>query len=110
MNKERRAQIRQITKELALITVRVESQGNNPISDSIKNIINALHLIVEEEESALYNVPESLRYSQRCVDSEDSIDDINAVIVKLYGVLEEISPVVDKLNDCVNMLSDLQVS
>ena len=88
----------------------MESQSNNPISDSIKNIINALHLIAEEEESALYNVPESLRCSQRCIDSEDSIDDINTVIVKLYGVLKEISPVVEKLNDCVSMLSDLQIS
>lgn len=107
MNRERRAQIHNLTKELALITVRVESQNNKPTLELIEAIINKLHLIEDEEVNAIANTPESFINSQRYLESEGSLEDISTAISLLYNILNDIKPLTDKLNSCISLLADI---
>lgn len=74
MNKERRARISNIIKEIEQVKDRLQE-------------------VLSEEESVFDNMPENLQYSMKGEESEESIDYMNEAIDALDNALEQLEEI-----------------
>ena len=75
MNKERRAQIKQLTDEL-------------------KDVKTKLEYISQKEEQMLDNIPENLQGTDRYSESENAIDILDDVVDDLESAIESLNEIV----------------
>ena len=106
MNKLRRKAIRNIIKELSEIL-----EVNNEISVCVvEDFIDKAQMILDEEETYFYNIPENLQSGSRYDESENAIDKLEDAISYLEYIDEECSKeeinkyilsAISNLNNCI---------
>lgn len=74
MNKERRAKI-------------------NDIKCRLEKIKNDLSIILSDEEGAFESMPEGLQYSERGMNSEDSIDSMNEAMENIDNAIDNLDEI-----------------
>lgn len=59
--------------------------------------------IRSDESDAMYNMPESLQYSDRFQDMENAVDMMQDATESMYSATESISSAIDSITDTINM-------
>lgn len=100
MNKPRRQELRNLTKE-------INRSGD---SNGLTNCINTLENILWDEQNYYDNIPENLQYSQRAEASEEAIENIEEALSCLnealncedkYDFMSCIKEAIDFINDAI---------
>ena len=60
------------------------------INFSLKELVNDLQSVLDDEQDYFDNIPENLQYSQRAMDSEEVIDLMEQVIESLEDAMENL--------------------
>lgn len=90
MNKERRKRLEKIIVELENIQTTLDAE-----------IREALEEIKSEEDEALENLPENLRYSERAESMENAINQLEDSDYTLSNIVDDIQSLIDSINEIV---------
>lgn len=93
-------------KQISNLIVALERLNNNYSQEELDKCKDTLEDIKNEEKEAFDNMPEGLQYSQRGMDSEDSIENMNEALGYLEDAcatddMEEKRSYVDMAIDCL---------
>lgn len=100
MNKARRKELSKVAK--ALNTIRDKK--------SLRNCINELENIKDDEQRYYDNIPENLQYSQRAEDSEAAIDNLEEALSLLNEVYDadEFNKDSELIQEAIDKIEDAQ--
>lgn len=98
MNNSRRKNIEYIIEDLQKLLKYNLKEDTEYIADELENIEFSIESVVGEEQDSLDNIPENLRYSSRCEDMEENINDLN-------DISSDVSSLAQSIRD--NMTQDL---
>ena len=110
MNKIRRKEIMAAIKRLNTLSESILTIESDDWFDELRDIIEDVQIILDDETEYMYNIPENLQGGERYERAEEACDNLEEAIDTLEyissddsvdGIKNEISKAVDYLNDAM---------